>query len=70
MLSDRTGEELEILWAVQSRPMAPPYPVVIESVPFEGTRLVGMAGGGNLEIDNDEDYEKIKAGDYKAEDFE
>ena len=68
LISDRSGEELEILWGIKSSPMASPYPVVIDAKPIDGIRLVGMAGGSTLEIDNDEDYEKIKSGKYKAKD--
>ena len=68
LISDRSGEELEILWGIKSSPMAPPYPVAIDAKPIDGIRLVGMAGGSTLEIDNDEDYEKIKSGKYKAKD--
>ncbi len=70
MLSDRNGDKLEIRWGVKSQPMAPPYPVVYETTAVDGIRLVGMAGGRTLEVDNDEDYARLKAGEYNPDDFD
>ena len=62
MTSNRTGERLEIRWGVKTRPMAPPYPVAFETTGVDGTRLIGMANGPMIEVDNDEDYEMLKKG--------
>lgn len=70
LISDRTGDKLDIRWGVKSRPMAPPYPVVYEPNELDGTRHVGMAGGKTLEVDNDEYFEELKQGKYKPQPME
>lgn len=60
---DRSGEKFEIRWSVQSAPMAPPYPVALETTAVDGIRQVGMAGGPMREVDNDEEFEKLRNGE-------
>ena len=66
LVSERTGEQFEIRWGVNSRPMGPPRPVIFETTAVDGIRQVGLAGGGILDVETDEEYDELMKGKYVA----
>ncbi len=62
----RDGEPLEFRWSIRSGPLAPAYPICFETVGVDGVRQVGLSGSKVLDVEDDDEYEELKKGKYRA----
>jgi hypothetical protein len=62
----RDGEQLKFRWKVRTSPVSPSYPICFEETGVDGVRLIGMSGGIIVECDDEDQYEEMLEGKYRA----
>ena len=66
-VSERDNQEIKIRWGVEGSAMGSYEPVAFESVGVEGVRLIGFTNGTFDEVEDQETYDEMLHGNYKAQ---